>query len=266
MTPPDRPCGWLDQDPDAPPVFLAGPGDSALDAAWRLLAQASWPPFASLLMESQSAGRGRGGRPWVSPAGHIYAALLLPGSPPFDGPGAALALAWFLTEALAESGWDLEIKWPNDLIWKGGKAAGVLLEARRGLVVAGVGLNLGAPPPGVERGPGQPPAAALPGAPPPLDLWPELVKNISLRYNSKITPWVMAETVVAAEKKLWRRNGSIRVLGPAAEPPADVLELPGRLTGLGPSGQLLLDNGGRLFQIWSGALVPGGDGEIDDRL
>jgi len=262
LTPLDRSPGWLDHDP---PVFLSGPGDSALDAAWRLLSEAPWPPFGSLLMESQSAGRGRGGRPWLSPAGHIYAALLLPGAPPFDGPGAALALAWFLAEALAEGGWDLEIKWPNDLLLEGGKTAGVLLEARRGLVVAGVGLNLGAPPRGVERWPGQPPTAALPGASPPLDLWRELVKNISLRYNSKITPWTMAETAAAAEKKLWRRNGPIRVLGPAAEPPVQAQELAGRLTGLGPLGQLLLDSGGRIFQIWSGSLLPGMDGEIDDR-
>jgi BirA family biotin operon repressor/biotin-[acetyl-CoA-carboxylase] ligase len=212
-------------------------------------------------MESQSAGRGRGGRPWFSPAGHIYAALLLPSRPPFDGPGAALALAWFMAEALAEGGWSLAIKWPNDLLWEGGKTAGILLEARRGLVVAGVGLNLGAPPPEVERGPGQPPATALPGAPPPLDLWAELVKNISLRYNSKIVPWTMAETAAAAEKRLWQRNGLIRVLGPAAEPPAEAGELAGRLTGLGPEGQLLLDNGGRLFQVWSGTLVPDMDGK-----
>jgi BirA family biotin operon repressor/biotin-[acetyl-CoA-carboxylase] ligase len=212
-------------------------------------------------MESQSAGRGRGGRPWISPAGHVYAALLLPSRPPFAGPGAALALAWFLAEALAEGGWNLTIKWPNDLLWEGGKTAGVLLEARRGLVVAGVGLNLGVHPPGVERGPGQPPVTTLPGAPPPLVLWPELVKNISLRYNSKIMPWTMAETAAAAEKRLWQRNGLIRVLGPAAEPPAEAGELAGRLTGLGPEGQLLLDNGGRLFQVWSGTLVPAMDKE-----
>jgi BirA family biotin operon repressor/biotin-[acetyl-CoA-carboxylase] ligase len=216
-------------------------------------------------MESQSAGRGRGGRPWVSPAGHIYAALLLPSAPPFDGPGAALALAWFLAEALAEGGWSLLIKWPNDLILEGGKAAGILLEARRGLVVAGVGLNLGAPPPEVERGPGRPPPAALPGAPPPGELWPELVKNVSLRYNSRIAPWTMAETAAEAEKRLWRRNGLIRVLAPAADPPARSGELAGRLAGLGPEGQLLLAAGGRLSQIWSGTLIPDRDGENDDR-
>ena len=270
MTPREGPLRWLDQGPGrAPlPLFLPGPGDSALDAAWRLLAEAPWPPFGSLFMESQSAGRGRGGRPWVSPAGHIYAALLLPSAPPFDGPGAALALAWFLAEALDEGGWSLLLKWPNDLLLKGGKTAGILLEARRGLVVAGVGLNLGLPPPGVERGPGRPPAAALPGAPPPLELWSELVKNISLRYNSKIAPWTMAETAAEAEKRLWRLNRPVRVLGPVAEPPTESRELAGRLAGLGPEGQLLLAHGGRLSRIWSGALVRDGEKweeENDDR-
>jgi BirA family biotin operon repressor/biotin-[acetyl-CoA-carboxylase] ligase len=167
-------------------------------------------------------------------------------------------LAWFLAEALAAGGgWDLLLKWPNDLLLDGGKTAGVLLEARRGLVVAGVGLNLGLAP-GVERGPDQPPAAALPGAPPPLELWSELVKSINLRYNGKIMPWTMAETVAAAEKRLWRRNGLIRVLAPASEPPADSAELAGRLTGLGPCGELLLNDGRRLWRIWSGTLLPGG--------
>ena len=228
------------------------------------MAQDPWPPFGSLLLESQSAGRGRGGRSWVSPAGHIYAALLLPPDPPFNGPGAALALAWFLAEALAERGWDLEIKWPNDLLWAGGKAAGILLEARRGLVVAGVGLNLGALPPEVERGPGQPPAAALPGAPLPENLWPELVKNISLRYNARIGLWTMPETAAAAGKSLWRLNGRIRVYGPAAEPLAHSRVLAGRLVGLGPEGQLLLTEGGRLSQIWSGTLALDGDNDREN--
>ena len=258
MTPPDCPCIWLEQGPGraALPVFLTGPGDSALDAAWRLLAEAPWPPFGSILMESQTAGRGRGGRPWISPAGHIYAALLLPSAPPFDGPGASLALAWFLAKALDERGWSLLIKWPNDLILKSGKTAGVLLEARRGLVLAGVGLNLGVPPPGVERGAGLPEVTALPGAPPPVELWPELVKSMSFRYNNKNVPWTMAETTAAAENRLWRRNEYIRVLGPVAEPPSPTRELTGRLSGLGPEGQLVLAHEGRLSHIWSGTVVP----------
>ena len=261
------PCRWLDPGSGrAPlPLFLHGPGGSALDEAWRLLARDPWPPFASLLMESQAAGRGRGGRPWASPAGHIYAALLLPSAPPFDGPGASLALAWFLSEVLGELGWDVEIKWPNDLLWQGGKTAGILLEARRGLVMAGVGLNLGLPPPGLERGPGQPPVTALSGAPPPLELWPELVKKISLIYNERVKPWTMAETAAEAEKKLWRRNRRIRVDAPAAEPPAASGNLAGRLAGLGPQGQLLLAEGGRLSQVWSGTLALDGENDNDDR-
>ena len=226
------------------------------------MAREPWPAFASLLMESQSAGRGRGGRPWASPAGHLYAALSLPPGPPFDGPGAAVALAWFLAEALGELGWDLEIKWPNDLLWRGGKTAGILLEARRGLIVAGVGLNLGDPPSGLRRGDGQPPAAALPGAPPPLELWGELVKNISLRYNNRITPWTMAWVAAAAEKRLWGRGGLVRILTTVAEPAYPPKEPAGRLVGLGSEGQLLLDKGGRPGEVWSGSLVL--DGENDN--
>jgi BirA family biotin operon repressor/biotin-[acetyl-CoA-carboxylase] ligase len=238
------------------PLFLHGPGSSALDVGWRLAEQGRLPPFGSLLLESQTAGRGRAGRLWVSPAGHVYGALRLPPGPPFDSPGAALGLAWFLAEALGDFGWPLAIKWPNDLLYAGGKAAGILLEARRGLLLAGVGLNLQAPPPEVERRPGQPPASALPGAPPPRTLWPELVKKIILLYNGKVEPWTMAELAAAAEKRLWRFRRRIQVLRPAAEPPAAADRLTGVLAGLGPDGQLLLDDGGGgLRRIWSGTVM-----------
>ena len=249
-------------EPASVPLFEYGPGDSALNAAWRLAEQGQLPPFGSLLMSSQTAGRGRAGRPWLSPPGHIYAALRLPPEPPFDSPGASLALAWFLAEALADGGWTVAVKWPNDLLFQGGKAAGLLLEARRGLVLAGVGLNLNAPPAGVERAPGQPPVSALPGAPEPKFLWRELVKKIIMLYYGRVSAWTMPELAAEAEKRLWRLNRPIRVLRPAAEPPAAADHLLGRLAGLGPGGQLLLDDGIRVSHIWSGTLCR--YGEEDD--
>jgi BirA family biotin operon repressor/biotin-[acetyl-CoA-carboxylase] ligase len=209
-------------------------------------------------MASQSAGRGRMGRLWQSPPGHVYGALRLPLAPPFDGPGAALALSLFLAGALGDFGWALSLKWPNDLIFNGGKTGGILLEARSGILLAGVGLNLLAPPEGdwrLARDPGTPPPAALPYPHGPRALWKALVKKIIMLYSCRLGFWTMAELGREAEKILWGRGEKVYVLRPAAEPPVTAERLTGRLAGLGPAGQLLVeDSGGGRRQIWSGTV------------
>src|SRR5690606_32815669 len=65
-----------------------------------------------------------------------------------------LAVGVALAESLVGRVPDLRLKWPNDLVRDGGKAVGILVETRReGFVdrtVAGIGLNLLAPPPLVD--------------------------------------------------------------------------------------------------------------------
>ena len=66
------------------PVYITGAATSSLDAA-RLLVEADlFPEWASVLVLSQSAGRGQMRRAWSSPAGNLYTALRLPMAPPFD--------------------------------------------------------------------------------------------------------------------------------------------------------------------------------------
>lgn len=110
----------------------------------------SFAPSGSLcLAERQSAGRGRQGRAWVSPFGtNIYLSLLW--RFPF-GPGelGGLSLAAGATVAgvlEAEGVPDIALKWPNDVLWRRRKLAGLLLEVTGeaqgpSLVVAGLGLN-----------------------------------------------------------------------------------------------------------------------------
>lgn len=107
-------------------------------------------PRTVVVAEAQSAGRGREGRPFVSPPGGLYASLLV-GVGPLDVPGpvvAASALA--VAEALEETaGVRAALKWPND-VWIGGrKVGGILLESAGGtrpLVTVGVGVNVRAVP------------------------------------------------------------------------------------------------------------------------
>ena len=105
------------------------------------------------LAEQQTAGRGRRGRKWVSPFGkNIYLSALWG----FDGGAAALeglslAVGVAIVRVLQKQGLsDLQLKWPNDVLWRGRKLAGVLLEmtgdvAGRCQVVVGVGLNISMP-------------------------------------------------------------------------------------------------------------------------
>jgi BirA family transcriptional regulator, biotin operon repressor / biotin---[acetyl-CoA-carboxylase] ligase len=105
---------------------------------------------ALVVAETQTAGRGRLGRHWVSPPGTgIYASLLLrPPLPPQELPQITLSTAVAMVRALTRAaGVTPGIKWPNDLILKGKKLGGILTEMEtesdqiRYLVV-GLGLNV----------------------------------------------------------------------------------------------------------------------------
>jgi len=98
--------------------------------------------------EEQTAGRGRQGRLWSSPAGAAVAwsvvirrEIEVPGTLP-------LRIGIGVCEALEELGAEeVTMKWPNDIWIAGRKCAGILVEARPqdGWAVAGVGLNLSIP-------------------------------------------------------------------------------------------------------------------------
>lgn len=100
--------------------------------------------------ESQSAGRGRRGRSWESPAGEsIYMSLLLrPEFPPVKAPMLTLVMALAVARALRErTGVDVQIKWPNDLVVQGRKICGILTEMSTEMtwinyVVIGIGINV----------------------------------------------------------------------------------------------------------------------------
>lgn len=105
-----------------------------------------------LIADRQEKGRGRLSRQWDSPAGNLYASFLLDDPSP-SGKVAELSfvLSLALRDAvLAAAGLAddraLELKWPNDLMHYGRKAAGLLLEGGTlgdtPFVVAGFGVNI----------------------------------------------------------------------------------------------------------------------------
>ncbi len=106
-------------------------------------------PFLCLA-ESQSAGRGRRGRPWQSPFGrNLYLSLLWRFETGADALAAlSLTAGVAVAEALENLGAaDIGIKWPNDLHHDGRKLGGLLIElageaAGPWNAVVGLGLNI----------------------------------------------------------------------------------------------------------------------------
>lgn len=115
------------------------------------------PGGSICLCETQTAGRGRLGRTWVSPAGvGLWQSVLLrPALKPQDAPLITLCAAMAMARAVREtSGIDVRIKWPNDLVCGGKKLCGILLELAAEAdaieaIIVGIGLNVykGAVPP-----------------------------------------------------------------------------------------------------------------------
>ena len=110
----------------------------------RVLAQAGAPDGTILLAERQTAGRGRRGAAWFSPAGEslAFSILVRPEEPKALWPRLALAAGLAVAEAVESFGLQAEIKWPND-VWIGHrKVAGILVEAGLDFAVIGIGLNV----------------------------------------------------------------------------------------------------------------------------
>ena len=111
----------------------------------RSRAEAGCPGGMLVTSEEQTAGRGRQGRPWQTPAGAALAwSLVLRRS--IEVPGTLpLQVGVAVCEAVEALGVErAEVKWPNDVWIAGRKCAGILVEARPqdGWAVIGVGLNL----------------------------------------------------------------------------------------------------------------------------
>lgn len=107
------------------------------------------PPGQVCLAEQQTTGRGRRGRHWVSPFGsNIYLSILwrYPLAP-MELSGLSLAAGLATVRALSALGVQgVGLKWPNDVLWRGRKLAGLLLEVSGesggpSQVVLGLGLN-----------------------------------------------------------------------------------------------------------------------------
>ena len=204
------------------------------------LARAGAPEGSWLRADTQSGGRGRHGRTWLSHAGNLYAStlvLLRPGDPP---PAtltlvAAVALDQLVAAYLGTE--RLRLKWPNDvLVWdaEGGwaKLSGILLEAAGEAVVVGFGVNLAHHPQDIDR-----PAtslAAAGAAPPDPGLF---ARDLAAAFADWLAHW-RGEGLAVVRRRWLERAHPIGT--PLATTGPDGARIEGLFDGLDESGALRL--------------------------
>jgi BirA family biotin operon repressor/biotin-[acetyl-CoA-carboxylase] ligase len=198
---------------DAPALIGAdvrrcGAVGSTNDTALRLL-EAGAAEGTVIVAETQTAGRGRGTRIWVSPPGGLWLSVILrPKLPARHLPlvtfAAGIAAAGAIREA---TGLQARLKWPNDVLVGGAKVGGVLAEAAAsgaGLVV-GIGLNANVSPDRLPAGPASPAASLLGLLGRPVDreaLLAALLRRFDREYRTLQTdgpPAVLVRWRAAAE-------------------------------------------------------------------
>lgn len=229
---------------------------STNDEAKRL-AREGEPGGAIVYAFTQTAGRGRRGREWVSPAtGNLYSSTLWrpecsAASAAQLGFVAALAMGEALDGFIPE-GARLRFKWPNDLLLNGRKLSGILLESETSaamveFVVIGIGVNLATSPVGTET---LATSLAEEGAP---GVTPEMVLA---RFAEAFAKW----------EGMWRRGGFAAIrpawLARAGGVGEDIrvrLEretLYGRFLDLDDAGALLLGQAAGQRRIAAGDIFP----------
>ena len=156
------------------------------------LARGGAPHGTAVAARRQTAGRGRRGHAWESPDGNLYLSVVLrPRVDPTRLPGLAAACGLGVLDALEafDISNEAQLKWPNDLLARGLKLAGILVEtarddAGRTFAVCGVGVNVGLAP----RGLGAICLAELGGTPP----FSALAERLRTGVVSRVDAWAAA--------------------------------------------------------------------------
>jgi len=214
-----------------------------------------------LAAHRQTLGRGRQGRAWSSEPGNLAATLLTA----FDAPPAAAARLSFATAlAVADTvdtlapGLETRLKWPNDVLARGGKIAGILLEnfgpapgtARPLRLAIGIGLNLAHHPPAGDAP--YPPTSigAHTGQAPGFDQ-----ALAALAFHT--AAWLARADDFPAIRAAWRARAIGLGQSATARLPNETIE--GRVIDLDADGALVLETGSGSRRIAAGDVFFPGD-------
>ena len=209
--------------------------------------------FHACVAETQTAGRGRRGRPWVSPFGaNLYLSVLRTFTTvPESLQGLTLSVGVAVARALQS--FDVRgivLKWPNDIQLEGKKLGGILLEMSGGSrgplrVVAGSGINIDMPA-GAGANIDQP--------------WTDLVSHGAHPGRNRLASRVLADVIMAEEqfveagfeafRRAWELLDSIRDC--EVELHAGSSSRRGTARGVDATGALLLEVDGQRERVVSG--------------
>lgn len=240
------------------PVYLCDEVTSTFAVAHRLAQQGLLPSWGAVLAASQTAGRGQFRRHWQSPRGNLYATFRLPDAALFRSDAAAVATGVLLAAALGRLGYPLKLKWPNDLLnGRQAKVAGILIEEKGGIFLAGVGVNLCVlPDAGQLRRERAVPAGLLQSADgrlfsqSPFAFWQALVKEMIFAYSQSFAQSAAETLPDLADAFLAWKGEAVAVSG------HDGALLNGWLRGVSSRGGALVEAGdGRIHEIFGGSLA-----------
>lgn len=223
------------------------------------LAVAGEPEGLAVLAREQTAGRGSRGRAWQSPVGNLHLSVLVrPSGPIADAGHWALLAGVALVEALSgfvlgDASTALTLKWPNDVLLRGRKLAGILMDSamRPGgqldWLVAGMGANLVTAP----SVPGRITASLdeLTKPPPPervaealldrLGYWVDVARCDG--FGPVDSAWIARAHAVGSALRVTREGEAID----------------GSFAGLGEDGSLLLATAGKIQAFSTGEVLLG---------
>jgi BirA family biotin operon repressor/biotin-[acetyl-CoA-carboxylase] ligase len=204
--------------------------------------------------DEQTGGRGREGRVWDSPPGNLYTSFVIRSDRPLRtfpelSFVAALAVRDAATEAVG-GGHDIKLKWPNDVLARGCKLSGILIETAGDPIAAiiGIGINILSAP-----------AAAR---------WP--ATHLGALIDAPPTPDRLMEMLAGAldrRLEIWERDGFTPIrsawmahamgLGESMLLRTAQEETKGRFMDLDQDGALLMEvEGGAIRRVAAGDVTP----------
>lgn len=220
---------------------------------------------ALVLADEQTAGRGRLDRGWWAPAGTclLFSLLLRPALPLHRASQLTMCLGLGAAEGIRRAtGAQIGLKWPNDLMMRGRKLGGMLVELRGegerlDYAVLGLGLNvnLAFDAAGDARG------ARDPGQPDGLT---ETATSLALILGRRVDRLSLL-TAILGETEAWYDRllagesphaewaARLDTIGQRVQVALPTGRLFGLATGVTPEGALLLrDDDGREHAVWAG--------------
>jgi BirA family biotin operon repressor/biotin-[acetyl-CoA-carboxylase] ligase len=188
----------------------------------------------TVIADKQKQGKGRLKRKWCSPLGGLYLSLVFEKNPMMS-----LIASISVVNALKHFGLNPRIKWPNDILIKNKKVAGILIECSGDYAVVGIGINLAKKP-------------KIKGA-----------TSIKAQLGKDICREVLVEKILKEFEKCFGKSLSILdeykklsdTIGKFVKIKMQKGDIEGKAIGIDEQGRLLVEENKELKKIFSGDCI-----------